>query len=386
MAIGKAVAIIVVLVVIAVAGVLVYFGGSFLNPGSTTLITQTFATSDYAFFIQPNLARIELVREWFMSPFDLATNKAGYDPSYDLIRGGFWSGGFQNGFVLIDTNLIVANTLDYLNAKKGITSNITGSLAGWLTNTTFIDPSNNQIAVYNGQDRREIMFGTELPCVMEDSGQTFYAPGHTLSDPVPITAAIPTGCATTQPQSMNVYALWIELYYLEGKVSQAKQMFYNTINSWTSTPGTGINGTTGGYFSDTYDSGPDQGKCHSSRTLGYWLDMVRATGFWDLSQQTREISLQAMDELWNHQQSNGGIMVNYPGCGSPDKDSGESSGLTLAAFDPRLPAWFGQSNSSVTASSTVSYSSSSIGVVSELVQSLLVSSQFIDAKRGQKIM
>jgi hypothetical protein len=70
---------------------------------------------------------------------------------------------------------------------------------------------------------------------------------------------------------MSTYALWIELYYLEGNRQKAQSMFSVTLNAWTPTPDTGIAGSKGGYFSDIFDSGVNQGKCKSSRVLGYWI-------------------------------------------------------------------------------------------------------------------
>jgi len=327
----------------AVGAVVAYF---ILTQGTTPQTTSSSTatssmTADYTFFIAGNLQRIEALRVWFMTPFNLATEKAGYDPSYGMIRGGFWGGGFQDGFVLIDSQLIAASTLDFLNAAAGGNTTIYANTRQWLT-SQFVDPSTGAMGTYNGTDRREIMLGTTLPCVESDSGQVYYVQGHTLSDPVPITTALPTGCTSSAPSSMNTYALWIELYYLEGNLTGAKGMFQTVLNGWTPTPGTGVGGTTGGYFSDQLDSGPDQGKCKSSRALGYFLEMSRATGFWNMSDQSRNITLQASDELWAHQTSDGGILVNYPGCGSGTKASPESTGLALLAFDPRVPSWFGR--------------------------------------------
>ena len=269
-----------------------------------------------------------------MSPFNLADEKSGYDPNFGMIRGGYWGGGFQNGFVLIDTQLILAKSLDYFNAQAGVHTDIEGKLRVWL-NSTFVDPSTGMTGTYNGDDRREIMFGTVLNCVNEDSGQVYYVQGHTLSDADPITTALPVACSESTGGAMNTYALWIELYYLKGDLQTATSMFMNTIGAWTPTPGTGIGGSTGGYFSGSLD----QGTCKSSRSLGYWLEMARATGFWNTNSQTKEVALEVMDELWAHQSSDGGILVSYPNCGGA-KESGESSGLALIAFDPRVPSWF----------------------------------------------
>ena len=329
-------ALIITIAIAAIASLTVFY---FQNQGTESTI---FPSTDSAFFLEPNVARVEATRQWFMSPFNFANEKVGYDPTYGLIRGGFWNGGFQNGFVIIDSQLLAAKTLDYFNSLHGLTTRIEANMRTWLANTTWIDPSNyNLSGKYQGNDRREIMFGKVLPCVMDDSGQVFYAPGHTLSDPIPVTTALTNfSSCTNQSNGMNTFAIWIELYYLEGNINQAKSMFSQTVQGWTPTPNTGINGTTGGYFSDVFDSGPAQGHCKSSRALEYWIHMARATGFWNLNSQTRLMALQVMDELWAHQLPDGGISVNYPGCGNDRKSSGESSGLALLAFDPRVTQWF----------------------------------------------
>ena len=354
--------IVMLVVVSAVGGLIIYVVVSQgIDQTSTFTSTATSAgTSDYSYFIASNLARIEALRGWFMSPFNLAADKAGYDPSYGMIRGGFWGGGFHDGFVLIDSQLIASSTLDYLNAAAGMNTSIYSNMEQWLSGQ-FVDPSTGATGTYNGTDRRELMLGILLPCVSSDSGQVFYVPGHTLSDAVPITTALPTGCTSSAPSAMSTYSLWIELYYLRGNISTAEGMFQTVLNGWTSTPGTGLGGSIGGYFSDLFDNGPDQGKCKSSRALGYFLEMSRATGFWNMSDQSRAVALQASDELWAHQNSDGGIAVNYPECGNQTKSSPESTGLALLAFDPRVPSWFGRpiTNASLAASLIVNSGSAS---------------------------
>ncbi|HYC26705.1 MAG TPA: hypothetical protein VEB67_01630, partial [Nitrososphaerales archaeon] len=211
--------------------------------------------SDYSFFLAGNLQHLEAAQQWFMSPFNDANNKAGYDSAFGMIRGGFWAGGFQNGFVLIDSQLIAGSTLDYLNSLTGTDTSIVSNMRAWL-NSTFVNPSNGATTAYAGNDRREIMFGKDLSCVMADSGQDYYVVNHTLTDPVPITSAIPTGCTLEAFGPMDQFALWVELAYLDGNMTQAKSMYQQILSAWTPTPGTGQGGTTGGYFSDVLDSGP----------------------------------------------------------------------------------------------------------------------------------
>ncbi len=272
-----------------------------------------------------------------MSPPDPSIQKAGYNADMGLIQGGFFGGqGYQpNGYDLIDGNFIPAKSLDYFNSQAGSPTTIEATMRKWL-GSQFVDPSTGMTVSYQGNDRRESLFGKQLDCIR--NGSLYYVPGHTLTDSVPIATEIPLDCTNpSKPLGMNTYSMWIEQYYLKGSADQAKQMFVNTVSGYTATPGTGIGGTMGGVFSDQFDA---LSSCKNSRTLMYWIHMARATGFWKLSDQTRTMAQQIMDELWAHQLSDGGIRVAYPGCGS-DRASNESSGLALVAFDPRIPQWFG---------------------------------------------
>jgi hypothetical protein len=68
------------------------------------------------------------------------------------------------------------------------------------------------------------------------------------------------------------------------------------------------------------------------------------------------VALQVVDELWAHQNLDGGIAVDYPGCGNTSKSSPESTGLALLAFDPRVPGWFGHGGQLGSLNLTVSHS------------------------------
>jgi hypothetical protein len=117
-------------------------------------------------------------------------------------------------------------------------------------------------------------------------------------------------------------------------------MFSETVAGWTPTENTGVGGTTGGYFSGNFD----KGTCNSTRVLGYWTCMARATGYWTLNDAAKTMAQQVLNEMWAHQLSSGGILVNYPLCGGggKSKDSGESAGITMLSADPRIPGWFGR--------------------------------------------
>ncbi|TLX99981.1 MAG: hypothetical protein E6K90_05080, partial [Thaumarchaeota archaeon] len=87
-----------------------------------------------------------------MSPEDVATKKAGYDAGYGMVRGGFWGGGFHDGFVLIDSQLILANSFDYFNQQKGIDTNVLAHSREWLAGS-FVNPTTGATSTYGGNDR-----------------------------------------------------------------------------------------------------------------------------------------------------------------------------------------------------------------------------------------
>ena len=159
--------------------------------GVYTIIQLTSNTSpppstadDAAMFVTPNSARIENVRAWLMQPYNPGTEGFGYDNTTGMIAGGYWPGygsfpnGYHNGVVLIDNNLLLGRSLDYLNAQKGIKTTIELNTRAWLSNTTFVNPKKSlQNGTYSGDDRREIFFGKSVPCVYVTGSQVWYARG-----------------------------------------------------------------------------------------------------------------------------------------------------------------------------------------------------------------
>jgi hypothetical protein len=307
--------------------------------------------ADRAFFIDGQRQAILKLREWFMSPLDESPTrpypKPGYDPEFGLIRGGYWGGnGWTNGFVLLNAQLILAKPLDEWNAEVGIRTQIHRTFRGWFTDgdrpREFVNAATGQGAAYNGQDRREVMFGRLLPCIRDTSGQEFYVRGHGPSDATPIVTALPSACAAepsgSRVQPMNTYALWIELYARRGNTARARELFERTLDEWT--PADIPNSSRkGGYFSAALDAQAEEdGKtqCRNSRVLAYWLHAARVTGFWNTSDRSRRIARQVSNQLWSHQLTDGGIRVAYRDCGR-DRASPESSGLTLLAHTLTLP-------------------------------------------------
>ncbi len=358
--IRRRVAIVAILVLVTtaavVAGIYLSTSGPNSNTTSTSQTTGTEAntSADSNFFIQPYTSQVAAVREWFMQPFRAVAGSFGYDSHLGMIRGGYWNAstagggnGWHDGFVLIDSQILGGATLDYLNAQRGITTNINGTFREWLSNTTFYDPTTGQTIRYDGQDRREALFGKIIACIQGTTSQSFYAPDHTMNGLAPITSAFPNGrCIDPSGMSMSQLGPQIDLSYSEGKYAQAYAYFTVTVNGWTPTTGTGAGGSTGGYFNDLLDSGSSSGNCKNTRALAYWIEAARATGYWNLNSQTRTMAQQAVNQIWANQAPDGGMYVNYQTCTKTSvKQTAESSGVTLIAFDPRVPSWF-KSNAS----------------------------------------
>ena len=187
------------------------------------------ASPDYQTFIQPSLANIELVRSYLMTPYSQGhAGGLGYNSQYGLIEGGNWPNSCQTGngiticpqktaaanagitcpsstcfltnkagAVLIDNNLMIGSTLDYLNSLKGISTNILGNTRNYLSQQ-FVNPTGpSGTYSYNGQDRREIFLGNTSPyygkinCVYQGGTQDWYTVGHNYNQSFPITTELP---------------------------------------------------------------------------------------------------------------------------------------------------------------------------------------------------
>jgi hypothetical protein len=248
------------------------------------------------------------------------------------------NGGWHNGFVLIDDNLLPGKTLDYLNSLHSVTTNIENTTRNtWLTQS-FTNPDTQALLLYNGQDRREALFGTIIDCIHGTPGTIGYASGHFFTDPVPITSEYPLGaCKNPDAEPMIELAPQIDLFNKTGDAVNAVRLFWKTFHAWTPTAGTGLGGTTGGFFNSTLDTGT----CHSTAALGYWIEMARATGFWNLNSTASDFAQQVVNQAWAEQAPDGGLYVDYQSCGSATTaESAVSSGIVLLAFDPRVPSWF----------------------------------------------
>src|SRR5579872_2700145 len=218
------------------------------------------SSADYQLFIQPNLANIELVRSYLMRPFQQGSTRLGYNSQYGMIEGGHWPNSctgvqFQicptpdggAGFVLVDNNLLIGSTLDYLNSLNGIQTNILGNTRSYLSQT-FVDPTNpGSTATYNGQDRREIFLGNSSPyfghiqCVYSGGTQSWYISSNNYNQPNTITTELPgvstpddhSGCdSNTGAQSLEEFSPLVILTFEKGQTAQAQSMFLQTVAAW----------------------------------------------------------------------------------------------------------------------------------------------------------
>ena len=281
--------------------------------------------------------------------------KIGYNSTIGLIQGDYLCGGYKIDFTLDDPNLFTGAALDYLNALNGIHTTIENNTRYYLSQTfatTYpigwggcaAPLGNSTTWSYQGNDRRELLFGTNSPnfsivvrdCVRQPNGYVF----RMVDGSYPIVTEVPGKCVSfsaSEPVGpLNLYSVYINFLWLNSQFSEAEALFNKTPPLWNPTPGTGINYTTGGYFTNQTSSNG----CYDTRALAYWLEMARATQLWDSSNQSRAVAQQVANELWAHQNPDGSISVNYPSCGKSDRDSGESDGLVLMAFDAQVPYWF----------------------------------------------
>lgn|SRR5579872_1266271 len=343
----------------AVAVVAYELAGNKQHPITTT--TTTSESIDYNFFIAPWVNQIESIRSWMMLPISPGATVSGvkkqfgYDSTYGMIRGGHWPNGaycnidpaYRNGFVLIDNNLLLGKSLDYLNAQLGINTTIDANCRMYL-GQTWEDQCSSETPTYNGQDRREVFFGKIVPCIYTGGTQTWYLPGHTVTDVDPITTELPgvgiSACASiTGPTTMESFAPYIELNYLQGNISTAQSSFMQTVDGWLPQSGTGFNGNEGGSFSSTLDPLSVSTGRASIRALAIWLHCCRATGFWQGNSQVMSMAQQVMNQIWS----------NWIGSGSPiDGGTPESNGEVLLAYDARVPSWFAKPTSTSSSTST----------------------------------
>ncbi len=312
--------------------------------------TATFPNTDDGFFIEPYQTQINQLVNWLNTPWVPASGGYGFDSNYQLIRGGNWPGyvdsstgkvfqsGYHPGMVLIDSNYILAKTLDWFNSQSGRTpTNIFSACSNYLyPPSSFVDPAlgaNATTAMYNGLDRRELFLGKlsvwpRPNAVYQTASQIWYLPGHTLNDISPIVTALPTTPIPNQPEDMEYYAPQILLEYLNNEVEQAKLDFLNVISHWQP----GCPGQIGGPYGGSY----------TSRCLSFTIVVARCckdtdgTPFW-LLPNVQPVMQQIIDSLWAIQQGDGGIPTSY---NPPFGVTPESTGEALLAFDPNLPSRF----------------------------------------------
>ena len=260
----------------------------------------------------------------------------------------------QQSAVLIDSNLMIGYTLDYLNSAQSplrstpgwtlTPTNVNGAVRNYLSQG-FVNPtcSNCGTQYYNGQDRREIFLGNASPyfgkitCVYEGGTQDWYVTGHNYNQNFPISTELPhltvqdssKGCAPNGMQSSEEYAPLVMLTY-ETNPALAKTMFMQTVTDWT-----------GSSWNDGFVGGCTSNCAVSARALAEWLIMARATGFWTLA--PASMISQIQKAIWSYVQN-----AIQTGSGFAP----ETEGQVLLAFDPRLPSWFTLGSISLAASAT----------------------------------
>jgi hypothetical protein len=361
----------VVLLVLSSSACMASYGEIVETSSVSALILDDVSTTtpDYQTFIAPYLSNEESLRSYLASPPNpsrLPFPKIGYNSAIGMIEGAYLCGGYKDAFTLIDPNRIVGFTFDYLNAQKGITTQVNSTTLSFLhmdfderyPNSTWASSGCASTVpvpfTYTNNDRREFLFGKVTPaypkdtmdCVRSPNGEVFSTPQ--ISSPVP--TEVPGSCIVaptpTSPAPINLEAVYINFLWLRNigtDRSIATSLFTSTLSGWTATSGTGLDGSTGGFF----NSNLDPGSCKTTSILAYWLEMARATGLWDISTMSRAVAHEVVNQIWGNQNPDGSIKVVYPapftttsGCSS-SRDSGQSDGLTLIAFDPRVPYWFG---------------------------------------------
>lgn len=316
-----------------------------------TNVSESVTQSDYSFFIEPYQSEVARLVSWLTIPWMPNGGGYGYDPNFQLIRGGNWpgysnttavfQGGYHPGMVLIDSNFLVAMSLDYFSKSSSNPTNVYNTCRAYLGDTDFINPAAHadpSSETYHGNDRREIFLGKLSPyyvqgkgpvdAVFQTASQIWYVPGHTLSNSDPIVTALPTVQVPYQPEDLEFFAPWILLEYMQGNVSQAKSDFLNIIGTWEP----GCPGQIGSPYGGNY----------SSRTLSFTIIVARScmdtdgTPFWQLPG-VQQVLSEIIQSLWAIQGSDGGIPTSYnPSAG----ETPESTGEALLAFDPNLPARF----------------------------------------------
>jgi hypothetical protein len=350
----------------AIVGAASVFGGlevlGYFNQTATTSTgcqtvhsSETMPNTDASFFIDPYQNQMNRLVDWLNTPWQPAAQGFGFDSTFQLVRGGYWPGyndsglfdsqggrvfpnGYHPGMVLIDSNFILAKTLDFFNQQSGRTpSTVYNTCRNYLGATTFVNPAagaSPDMEAYNGFDRREIFLGKtspfygEINAVYQTASQIWYVPGHTLSSSNPIVTALPTVQVQNPTTDIEFFAPRILLEYLNDNISQAKSDFLSVINSWQP----GCPGQIGAPFGGFY----------TSRCLSFTIAVARSckdvdgTPFWALPG-VQPIVQQIIESLWAIQQPDGGIPTSYyPAAG----ETPESTGEALLAFDPTLPSRF----------------------------------------------
>ena len=239
--------------------------------------------------------------------------------------------GFNDGLTLFDPSLTIGTTLDYLNSLKGVSTNIEQTVRNYLSMqfvqgiNTSCNNGNCVSAIsypytYNGNDRRETLFGNKVDAIHGSVGYAFIQGKSDFNNaPTIEMEVVGTNTVSGNSTSLNTLCPWILLQYLTGNSGTASSAIQSILNDW--------NGT----FFATYDP---YGTC---RDYCYALHMLRATKAWQLSAQATQVATQIDSQIWGLQNSDGGMRFSYS---SDTSTGGEQVGLALLSHDPRIPEWF----------------------------------------------
>jgi hypothetical protein len=310
--------------------------------------TNDAGSADNAFFVAKYALQIEALRAYLMTEY--ATTTIGLIPKGKFPNGSVCGvdAGSHPGCVLVDNNIMIGTPLDYLNAQKGITTHINGTVRSLLSQTwvgigdcagttqTYAPFSDSS----HGIDRREILFGNASPyftdlsqyAVWEGGTQQWVLPGSPdpFSSVDGVITELPNAPQASPQSSPNTtslegYCPYTELEYLKGNQSQADSLYMAVVASWN-----------GSYFVGFADSAT----ALNPRDASYFIHMTRALneingGNWSVPVQTQGGSM-TLETLVSTVITNLMKQQTSGSFGAP-----ESNGQVLLAFDARVPDWFG---------------------------------------------
>ena len=304
-------------------------------------VSSASGTDDYSFWVEPFKENYSNLVSYIMKPYPDSKRTYGFDSTYGMIRGcnieGYtdaltgvsYPSGYNNGFVMIDSNILCGRPLDYWNALNGsFATQIDANCRAWLAKTwvAYDELSNGNYATnsYNNNDRREALFGNNVPYIygFEGVGQHWYMPDHNDSNPPAIITEFPDTTKIHEgliPEPLEYLGPEICLAVIQGNIQGAAQALDAVKSSFSN-----------GNFGSVYGQ-------NLTRTLNFAIGAARALGkdYWENDEATWQSIAQ---EMWSWQGNDGGVPTGYKV--NAGGETPESCGLALWAFCPDLPNWF----------------------------------------------